>query len=576
MNMKSVFRSRWTWSIKLSVILLLVALVAYAALGPATAPNSQVFINAKVLTMDQNNSVAEAIALKNNKIVAIGSSLEISKLITSQTQVNDLQGKTLIPGFIDAHGHFPGSGLFKVSADLRSPPMGGVTTMAELLEALKQEALGKDPGEWVTGNGYDDTLIAERRHPTRQELDSVSLEHPIYITHTSGHMGVANSVALNDIGITSETPNPEGGVIARDAVSGELTGLLEEAARKPAMTRALDFSISQIVTLFQFAIKEYAAAGITTAQSGGLDEKSLKVIALASRLGFIPFRVELWPWYDDLAEDILSENFIEADFESELANIGAVKIVADGSIQGFTGYLAQPYHTPYKGNKDYRGYPVVAHEDLVLQLEKLHKAGRRIAVHGNGDAAIDDILDAFAQAQAKYPMEDPRLVLIHSQMARKDQLLKMKELGITPSFFTAHTYYWGDRHSELFMGPERASRMSPTKTAQELNLRFSIHLDVPIAPMEPFTLLWSTVNRRSTAGNVIGSAQRISTLTALRAMTIDAAYQIFRDHEIGSIEVGKMADLLVLDKNPLTMDPMNLRALKVERTIVNGVTIYER
>jgi len=575
MTMKNVFLFRWTWSIKLGVILLLVALVTYTSLGPATAPHKQIFINAQVLTMDKNNSVAEAIALENNKIVAIGSSVEISKLITSRTQVNDLQGKTLIPGFIDAHGHFPGSGLFKVSADLRSPPMGGVTTMTELLEALKQEAFAKAPGEWVTGSGYDDTLIAERRHPTRQELDSVSLEHPIYITHTSGHMGVANSAALNDLGITSETSNPKGGVIVRDSVSGELTGLLEETAQKPATARALDFSISQIMTLFQFAIKEYAAAGITTAQSGGLDERSLKVIALASRLGFIPFRVELWPWYDDLAEDILSGSFVEADFESELAKIGAVKIVADGSIQGFTGYLAQPYHAPYKGDKDYRGYPVVAHKDLVLQLEKLHKARHRIAVHGNGDAAIDDILDAFAQAQAKYPMEDPRLVLIHSQMARKDQLLKMKTLGITPSFFTAHTYYWGDRHSKLFMGPERASRMSPTKTAQELDLRFSVHLDVPIAPMEPFTLLWSTVNRRSTAGNVIGSAERLSTLTALRAMTIDAAYQIFRDHEIGSIEVGKMADLLVLDKNPLTVDPMNLRSLKVERTIVNGVTIYE-
>jgi len=459
---------------------------------------------------------------------------------------------------------------------LRSPPMGNIGTIAALLDALKRETLEKGPGEWVMGNGYDDSLLAELRHPTREELDSVSIEHPIYIAHTSGHLGVANSLALAEIGITSETQNPKGGVIVRDSESGELTGLLEETAIGPALAQATDFSILQLKTLYQFAIDEYAAAGITSAQAGGLNKKHLQTISMASRLGFIPFRLELWPWYNALAEDILTGELIEADFESELARVGAVKIVADGSIQGFTGHLSQPYHTPYKGKENYRGYPVVAHQDLVRQVEKLHKAGHRIAVHGNGDAAIDDIIDAFAQAQAKYPMEDPRLILIHSQMARDDQLIQMKALGITPSFFTAHTYYWGDRHRDIFMGPERASRMSPTKSAQDLGLRFTVHLDVPVAPMEPFTLLWSTVNRVSTGGNVIGEAQRISTLAALRAMTIDAAYQIFRDHELGSIEVGKLADLVVLDKNPLAMNPIGLRSLRVEQTIVNGVTIFNR
>ena len=230
---------------------------------------------------------------------------------------------------------------------------------------------------------------------------------------------------------------------------------------------------------------------------------------------------------------------------------------------------------PYKGDESYRGYPAVSREELFKQVSALHKAGYQLAIHGNGDESIEDILDAFEAAQAEYPVDDPRMILIHSQMARADQVARMKALGVTPSFFSAHTWYWGDRHRDIFMGPERAANMSPAKWAQDNGVRFSSHLDTPVTPMLPLQAVWSMVHRISSGGDVIGPEQRIGVLDALRAVTIDAAWQVFREDEVGSLEPGKLADLVVLSGNPLD-DPLNMRELAVERTIVGGVTIYRR
>jgi predicted amidohydrolase YtcJ len=214
-------------------------------------------------------------------------------------------------------------------------------------------------------------------------------------------------------------------------------------------------------------------------------------------------------------------------------------------------------------------------EQLAELVTTLHEAELRIAIHGNGDAAIDDIIYAVEQAQKKQPRADPRIIVIHAQMARPDQLERMLALGITPSFYVAHTYYWGDRHRDIFMGPERAARMSPTATAGKLGLRFTIHLDTPVVPMDPMLLIWSAVNRVSTSGQIIGPGERISAMTALRAVTIDAAWQIHQEDNRGSIEAGKFADLVVLAENPIE-HPMRIRDITVERTVVGGRTIYRR
>ncbi|AQA20145.1 amidohydrolase [Halioglobus japonicus] len=545
-------------------------------LGRAAPPERQVFINGKILTMDASNSIASAVAVERDRIVAVGDEAAIAAY-RDGAQVIDLGGKVMMPGIIDAHGHFPGTGARAIMADLNSPPIGSIEEIADIQAALQPFVDQTAPGKWVSAMGYDDTLLAEKRHPTRQELDAVSTEHPIFITHVSGHMGVANSLALEVSAIDASTPNPEGGVIVKDPASGEPTGLLEETVAQEIQvgTAADTMTPGNLIAMFNTAVHDYVSQGVTTGQSGGAMGPMYQGLAWASKLGLVPFRLEVWPFWKLLGEDVLTGEFDLTPYETPYFRGQTMKIVSDGSIQGFTGYLADPYHTPFRGDADYRGYPIFPRAELVEIVGRVHATGMQMAIHANGDAAIDDVIHAFDLAQQANPVADPRLILIHSQMARDDQLDEMKRLGITPSFFSAHTYYWGDRHRDIFMGPERARRMSPSQSALERDLMFSTHLDSPVVPMEPMRMLWATVNRISTGGEVIGERQRIPAMEALRAITINAAYQIFRDDELGSIEPGKYADLVVLDGDPLT-DPAAIADIQVLRTVVGGLTVFER
>lgn len=559
------------------ILLILAAVVLLylgrAAIFPAQPPKSQLFINGTVLTMDAEHRIVEAIALEGKRIAALGSSREILTLKRESSIVHDLKGATLLPGFIDAHGHFPGWGGDGLVVDLNSPPIGKISNMEQLLTKLKRVSKTKPAGEWLVGVGYDDSLLAEKRHPNRWDLDKVSDEHPIYLLHISGHIGAANSAALKLAGISENSEAPSGGVIQRSE-DGQINGVLEETARLGITELALDFSVFDFFNMAKAASKDYARVGVTTAQSGLVPEKFIQGLSLVSKLGMVSQRLELWP-DQETGLHWLDKTFDPEEYETDKLNIGAIKLVSDGSIQGFTGYLLQPYHTPYKGDPDYRGYPTIDQPKLNNIVSKIHQAGMQLAIHANGDAAIQSVIDAVAQAQKQYPREDTRHIVIHAQMATDEQLAQMKQLGLTPSFFSAHTYYWGDRHHDIFMGPERAARMSPARSALDIELPFTVHLDSPVVPMDPLLLVWSTVNRQSSSGKIIGEQQRISAEQALRAITIDAAWQIFQEDSRGSLEEGKYADLVVLDGNPLE-NPQEIRNLQVLKTVVGGITIYEQ
>jgi len=330
------------------------------------------------------------------------------------------------------------------------------------------------------------------------------------------------------------------------------------------------------MTILTNAVDEYTAAGVTTAQSGLTTESLAGFFNLVSRIGLVPIR--LMVWLDDaaadarIAEDVGVPEHGDAD---AMMRIGAVKLIADGSIQGYTGYLSEPYHVPPGDDPDYRGYPRIPRDELFKQVERFHAAGFQLAVHGNGDASIEDILDAFEAAQNKYARDDTRHIVIHSQMARTDQLDRMAQLGVIPSFFSLHTFYWGDRHRALFMGPERAARMSPAKSALDRGIPFTIHADSPVVPMEPLRLVWSAVNRKTRTDYVVGPEERISVMDALRAVTINAAHQFFEENDKGSLEPGKLADLVILSSNPVD-DPGHIDEIEVLKTIVGGRTVYER
>lgn len=566
---------RVTSLILISFITGLGVLVAILARPPA-APHHELYVNGVVITMDASNTVAEAVLVRAGQIEAVGSSEDLVSRIDDDTVVVDLRGRALMPGFIDAHGHFPGSGQTVFSVDLNSPPIGRVTDMEGLLGSLSAFAKQRRDG-WVVGHGYDDTLLAEKRHPTRDDLDRISTSRPVAIVHVSGHLAVVNTVGLDILGIDESTPDPLGGVIVRDPLSADgrrPNGVLEETAARAVWEYTLDLGVMDGLRMTTQAAAEYLSVGVTTASAGGMPTSVAKLLGLLSRLNQFPQRVALFPLFEEVGEALLSEELTLDAFAAGKVSVPRVKIIADGSIQGYTGYLSEPYYAPFKGDPLYRGYPSVPREELLRQVSGLYERRIQVAIHCNGDASIDDGLDAIEAAMKAHPWPDARPLIIHAQMTRLDQIERMAALGVTPSFFSAHTYYWGDRHAAIFMGPGRAANMSPARWALEAGLRFSSHLDTPVTPMLPLQAVWSQISRESTAGVVIGPEQRIDRTSALRAVTIDAAWQVFMDDKIGSIEPGKRADLVVLSDNPLTAG--DVRSIKVDRTVIDGATVYSR
>ncbi|MBW1641979.1 MAG: amidohydrolase [Deltaproteobacteria bacterium] len=538
-------------------------------------PSDQlIFLNGHVLTMDSEDTVAEAVAVKDDEIEAVGKNEEIQKLSTENSRIVDLKGKTMLPGFIEAHGHFPFSGFNAVGVNVNSPPIGTMSSLAGVMDALRNQAQKTEKGKWIIGFGFDDTLIREKRHLTCTDLDDVSTDNPVFVAHISGHLAYANNRGLALVGITENSPNPEGGVICKDPESGKPNGILEETAAMQLLNAGYGSVMEKFGDIVEWAVKDYASNGVTTVQCGLVSEILMAIFQPAFASEVIPLRVGIWPDHE-FSEKIVKEELDVTSYNSKMVQMGAAKIIGDGSIQGYTAHLTKPYFVPFKGDKEYRGYPVMGREKMTELVKIFHRAGMQIAIHGNGDATIDDIIYAVDQAQKEYPREDTRHIVIHAQTARDDQLDEMKRLGLTPSFFSAHAYYWGDRHCNIFLGEERAFRMNPAKSALDKGVRFTIHLDTPVTPINPLLLVWSAVNRISSGGNVIGEDECITPTQALRAVTIDAAWQIFQEKNRGSLEIGKYADMVILSDNPLK-NPSSINNIDVVETIVGGATVYRK
>lgn len=556
----------------LVLLIAVIGVVAWAKLHP-TPPDVQVWRNGTVLTVDAHGTVATAIAVEGDRIVAVGSDEDVQRWVSDADVTVDLAGRTVVPGFVEAHGHFPGAGLGAVGADLNSPPIGSVKNVVEAIDALRDVDAARPGTGWLLGFGYDDTVLEDQRHLTKDDLDQVSTTRPVLAMHISAHMVAVNSLALERFGIDADTPDPAGGEIARDPESGEPTGLLLETAGRPMMLAALKFAPLDQIAVVRAAVDAYARQGFTTVQNGLATEEQLQGMSAGSKLGLIPLRVVAWP-KEELGIDAIESGRDLSAFETERMHVGAVKLVGDGSIQGYTGFLSEPYHVLGEHPEGYRGYPNIDEATMREHVEQIHCAGSQVAVHGNGDASIDQFLDSWEAALEACPADDKRPILVHAQMSRPDQLERMKRLGITPTFFSAHVYYWGDRHRDLFLGPDRAARISPAASAAALGIRFTTHLDTPVVPIDSRLQLWAPVARETSSGQPLGPGERISRAQSLKAMTIDAAWQMHLERDIGSIETGKKADLVILSANPL--DPStDLRSIEVERTVVGGLTVFE-
>lgn len=532
---------------------------------------SEIFYNGHILTMDAFNSAASALAVGGDRILAVGGTAELLALADARTRLTDLDGATVIPGFVDAHGHFFRYAEMAATAVCVSPPpVGGCRAVADCARLLRQRAQTTPVGDWVLGYGFDDTLIAEHRYLTRHDLDAVSTEHPVFVHHFSLHMAMLNSRALERLGLDARTPDPEGGRIRREE-NGTPDGVLEETAAMRAAACLPRLDRPRLMDAMEAAGAEFAAKGITSAlEAGCLDVEYANAVRALAREGRLPVRVTYNPFWTCFDEP---ESVI---FETPTIRRNGVKIVQDGSLPGGTAFLSRPYHTPVKGDPAWRGYPLFSREELTALVVKYHQAGQQCVIHANGDAAADDILAAVEEALRQRPADDPRFLLVHAQTVRREQLERCRELKVTPTFFTLHEYYFGDRHREVFLGPERAAFQNPMRTARDLGLVISAHCDVPVVPVTPFLSMQACVTRRCSSGVVNGPEERISRVDALRAHTINAAWQNFEDQDRGSLEAGKFADLAVLDADPLTCDPENLHRIAVLRTVVGGETVFVR
>lgn len=561
---------------------LLTGLVAgCASPGAPQGVADSIYLGGPILTMNDAQPSAEAVAVQGGRITAVGSRSDILKLQGPATRVVDLRGKTLLPGFIDPHSHLSIVGLQAVSANMLPSPDGNNDSVAQLQENLRQymqtSAEARELGI-VLGFGYDDSQLKEQRHPTREELDAVSSTVPVMIIHQSSHFGVLNSVALKQAGISAATPDPQGGVIGRKAGSQEPNGLLEENAFFGAAMRLMPkLSEAQASGWLAKAQDLYLKYGYTTVQDGRSSPDNVAEAIRASRAGVFKIDVVSYPDILELGDGSLMQGpYYSRDYTQHF-RIGGVKMTLDGSPQGKTAWLSQPYYKAPAGKPaDYAGYGVLSSDKANELMTQAFSKGWQVIVHANGDAAIDQLIGAVRVAKQRVPaVQDPRPVLIHGQALRKDQVAQLDTLGIFPSLFPMHTFYWGDWHRESVLGPQRAEDISPTGWVLARGMRFTSHHDAPVAFPSSIRVLDATVNRVTRTGQVLGAEHRVDPATALKSLTLWAAYQHFEEDRKGSIEKGKLADFVVLSDNPVTMPRQQLSTLQVLETIKEGTSVYQ-
>ena len=521
-----------------------------------------IIANANILTMDPEQPNAEALAFENGKIIAVGDLESVKNIVGNKYEYYDLEGKTVVPGFIESHDHMVLYGSILNLLDV-SPFV--TPSLKEALQKLKTQ--GKpDKDGWIYAIGADQTLYTEKRGPTRQELDELFSDQPVMIIHMSGHGAFANSKAFELAGVTKDTPNPEGGEFEKDK-NGELSGYLKGM---PAWLKVGKLPASTKETILASA-NLHARHGFTTATELAIMAPRMVIfMEEVTRSGDFPVRVYggmfiTMPGLDEVAPQI-------NNYETDLFKVRYIKTWTDGSTQGGTGYFTEPY---YKLDADTKKGARGTQEELNQQVTKILQLGFAPAIHSNGDAAMDLALNAIEYARQETGNTTLRPHLIHCQYVRLDQFDRIQQLGnIGMTFFTPHVYFWGDMHRDVLLGPERAPKICSMNEAINRGISYAIHNDPPVTPPNALHSMWVAVNRLTSSGKLLGPEQRITPEQALLAYTREAAIVLGIEDELGTLEVGKYADFVVLDKNPLEVDPMKIKDIRIETTVMNGSITY--
>ena len=544
----------------------------------AATPNADtIYHNGSILTMAGKEPVyVEALAVKDGKIVFTGAKDEALAMKAEGTKVVDLDGKALLPGFLDAHSHYINSLLVANQCKLYAPPSGPGKDVPSIIATLKQYAAERKipKGEMIMGYGYDDTVMPGGRLLNRGDLDEAFPDNPVRVDHVSMHGGVMNSLALKRYGISAATKTPPGGVIVRKPGSEEPWGLIMETAFLPVFEQAEPMSAQQELDWTLAGQMLFAEAGVTTAHEGATHLPQFQTMKRAADAGANIIDVVAYPFVTAVDKGLAGFPVTEWGKYHNRFKVGGVKITLDGSPQGRTALFTTPYLTGGPGGeKDWQGEPTFPPDFANKMFKKVYDMNVPLTAHCNGDAAIDLFLNAYEFARAGDYSRPWNVTTIHTQFLRKDQIPKFVAYKVRPSFYTLHTFYFAEAHLAN-RGKEQAMYISPMRDAIDAGLRPTNHTDFVVAPLDQMMMLWSAVNRISRAGAEIGLDQRVTPFEGLKAMTEWVAEEYDEQATKGTLEVGKLADLVILDKDPLKVEPMAIKDIKVVETIKEGVTIY--
>lgn len=528
---------------------------------------SELYFNGTIVTMEDAYPEAEAILVENGRIVRRGSREEVFACKREDTALVDLQGKTMLPGFIDGHSHFAGLSNAQAQCDL-SKAESFQDLIGLLQNFIKSNCIPQ--GEWVVGTNYDHNFLKEGVHPDKWVLEAVSDKHPVVIIHASSHMGVANEMALETQGLKGAIEDPAGGHYGRAEQTGELNGYMEENAFVDFRNKMPMPDVNRIMELFKKGQEIYASYGITTMQEGMVTEPLFKLLQYAEKTKVLYLDLVGYIDLENSARLLIEHTEYLMNYQNHF-RVGGYKIFLDGSPQGRTAWMEEPYEDSVEY---YCGYPIKEDKRLYELILAALASEQQLLAHCNGDAAAEQYITQFEKVTQEHPIyEKNRPVMIHAQLVREDQLARMKQLAMIPSFFIAHTYYWGDIHIRNF-GMQRAKNISPAGTAQKLGLPFTFHQDCPVLLPDVFEMIWCAAKRVTKEGVALEEKERVSVYEALKAVTVYAAYQYKEENHKGTIAEGKLADLVILDRNPLKTPIDEIKSIKVLETIKNGKTVF--
>ncbi len=533
-----------------------------------------IFYGGNIITMNGDSPVyVESLVQKNGKIVFLGTKDDGKNKYPSALHF-DLKGATMFPGFVEPHSHFMAALKLANHVDISSPPVGDVRNINDLLNKLAEHKNKNDikEGDWVVGYGYDHTLLEEHRHLTRHDIDKVLPNHNVLIIHVSMHGAVLNSKALTFAGFDKNTKDIEGGFIAREP-DGSPAGLLMELAWLKIFASMPQPNEDEMIELLKDAQMLYASNGYTQAMEGFTHISEMDMLQRGASENKLFLDIISLPGFSEIDQWLNNPKYPLNSYNNNLKFAGG-KFTLDGSPQGKTAFMKDPYLTNGPdGEKNWHGTSIISTEQLITLAKPLVDSGVQLHIHATGSGAIDSAITAV-ESLGLTADDDKRTIVIHSQFQDKEQLNKYVKLGMSPSYFTNHIFFWGDVHIEN-MGLEISSFLNPIKSAKNLGLKFSNHGDYNVTPLDPFFMLWTSVNRLTRDNKVLGSDERIDVYTALQGLTTGPAWQFFEENRKGMLKEGLLADFVIVENNPLTQDVLDLKNNKVLFTIKEGNVVYE-